>query len=107
MAKINQRIRAIANVLRSGARAPQRAIVPAAVRDHLGSNVGDKLVFEEGCDRAVTLAALNGPYFVVTLERVGVLASLPLRLKIMHDNARCQIEPLADAVKRKMNEVPE
>lgn len=78
-----------------------RARVPAVVRDRLGARLGDKIIFEEGCDAAVQRAALRGAYFVIRLERsecaVGeAVAPYPAPAAGAPD-----LESLADAVARK------
>lgn len=100
--KIKQRVRAEVTFKRGGTKSPCEARLPAAVRDHLGGKVGDKLVFDEGCERAVTEAALKGRYFVVRLER-PTLAVSPAPLE---EPKTTRIETLAEAVTRKLSEVP-
>jgi bifunctional DNA-binding transcriptional regulator/antitoxin component of YhaV-PrlF toxin-antitoxin module len=67
--KPKQRISAEAEFFSDGHAGGFRARVPASVRDKLGARPGDTIIFEEGCEAAVTRAALLGPYFVVRLKR--------------------------------------
>jgi bifunctional DNA-binding transcriptional regulator/antitoxin component of YhaV-PrlF toxin-antitoxin module len=47
-----------------------RCAVPAEVRAALNLQLGDYLIWEEGCDAAVQDAMLRGKYFVVRVERI-------------------------------------
>ena len=79
------------------------ARVPVAVRQLLGARAGDGLVWEEGCEAAVTRAALKGPYFVVRLEP-GASAPSPCPTPTPAESMErfgTALESMADAVRRK------
>lgn len=89
-----QRIRAEANFVRGGRHTRVRAQVPSAIKNCFGANKGDTLVFEEGCDKAVMLAALSPDgYFVVRIKRATE--------QVEHEpRADDGLEPFAAAVNR-------
>lgn len=70
------------------------ALVPAAVRDHLGAKEGDALIFETGCLHNAERAALEG-YVIVKLKRAA-----PVQISIDVSEP----ESLIVAVERKRKE---
>lgn len=98
---VKERFRARARFRGKSTRKGVRADVPAPVRDRFKAREGDVLVFEEGCDAAVQLAALSkGGYMVVRLERAPEPAeALPEPRK-----PGPALEPLAEAVGKRLAE---
>jgi bifunctional DNA-binding transcriptional regulator/antitoxin component of YhaV-PrlF toxin-antitoxin module len=79
-----------------------RARVPAEVRDRFGARLGDKFIFEEGCEQARVRAALKGTYFIVTVERA---ATLPEASPVEHVEGSAPdapVESFADVVRKKL-----
>lgn len=94
-----ERVYAEAIVRKDKTEGSKRAGVPGEVNDRLGARVGDKLVFEEGCDGAVTRAALKGRYFVVRLERAHEPSAQAVQSVGVTDDA--PLEPFAEAVRKR------
>src|ERR1041384_8288173 len=64
-----ERLRVEVVYQKEGAPNAPLARVPNVVSQKFGATFGDRLVWMEGCERAVQLAALKGDYEVVPLER--------------------------------------
>ena len=78
------------------------ARVPPTVRDLLGARPGDTLVFQEGCDRSVMLAALRGKYFVVSVERAEEQSEGAVTAEALVEESLS--ESFIESVERKLEE---
>lgn len=110
---MKNRIREEAPVRKDGDNLKGRASVPVAIGDALGARIGDRLVFEEGCETAVQRALLRGglKYFVVYLERAPEPAVSEETLGVLEEHQYLatasgivkppELESFAEAVKKK------
>lgn len=104
----------VETILRKERGATIRARIPALVRQQLGAGEGDRIIFERGCERVVTIAALKGPYFIVRMEpgaesyqrheqKVDREAASTSSYKAAH-KVSAPADSISEQVKRKLDE---
>jgi hypothetical protein len=100
-------IKAEAVLRRDHAPGTTRAAVPFVVREHLGAQVGDRLIFEEGSTWTAEIAAQLGRYFVVRLEKADApegVQSAAEAFRAFGASERTAGKSLEEAVRRKQEE---
>jgi hypothetical protein len=101
------KLQAVAKYMSGGSSHGSRAQVPSEVRDMLGAEAGDMLIFEKGSMHAAEAAALKGTYLVVRFVRAQEQQASPLSpppAPLQPDSEAvtpAPIESLADAVRKK------
>lgn len=114
---MKERLRAEAQVHKDGHGETGRAKVPSVISQALGAKVGDRLIFDEGCEAAVQRALMrtgSRKYFVVYLETEPAPAISPETLAVLEEHERLatadsivqppELEPFTATVDRKLRE---